>query len=202
MQTRIDAFLRPRPLAGMPPRTAHATATATAPPPSSSTLNASTTPIEAFTDGACTNNGKHNAKAGVGVAFPDRPDLNVSEPLAGKATNNRAELTAILRALEIVDARLDPARQRPVRLYTDSMLCVNTFTNWVAGWKRNGWRKADGAPVLNADLVDKVDQRVQARRVRGRVEFVHVRAHTGRADRNSKFNELADQLASAGASSA
>jgi len=148
--------------------------------------------IDVYTDGACPSNGRATV-AGAGVAFPEYPHLNVSETIRDAPTNNRAELTAILRALETVDTRIDTTRRRTVRVYTDSMLCVNTFTKWLAGWKRHDWRKADGAPVMNADLVRAVDAHLTGRA--GRVEFVHVRAHTGRADRHSRFNALADELA-------
>lgn len=191
MQSRIEKFFRVRTGSSAPPPQPPQPPT----PPTPSPTTASST-IDVYTDGACPSNGRGASVAGVGVAFPDHPDLNVSEALRDRPTNNRAELSAILRALEVADERIDPARRRAVRVHTDSMLCVNTFTKWLAGWKRNGWRKADGAPVMNADLVRAVDERVRGR---ARVEFVHVRAHTGRADRDSRFNALADELAVAGA---
>ena len=155
------------------------------------TMNQTLKPIEAYTDGACPANGRGATIAGAGVAFPDHPGLNVSETILEKPTNNRAELLAILRATEVADASIDPTGRQTLRVFTDSMLCVNTFTKWVAGWKKNGWRKRDGAPVLNAELIKAID----ARMARRRIEFKHVRAHTGRGDRDSQFNALADELA-------
>lgn len=227
---RIDAFLRvppgrPGPAAAktksVPPIVAPRPAALPQPQPAKEALAAAPAAswIEVYTDGACEGNGTPRARGGVGVAFPERPDLNVSEPLPPvgskgpdgtqglKHTNNRAELTAILRALQVVDERLDTGRTRPVRLRTDSMLCVNTFTKWLAGWKRVGGGparvvgprdvvvvklvKRDGSPVLNTDLILAVEARLRLRRV----EFVHVRAHTGRSDEASRFNALADELA-------
>ena len=154
------------------------------------------TPIDAYTDGACPNNGKRFAVGGVGVVFPQYSTFNISERLIDpNPTNNRAELFAILRAIDIVNTSIDPKGRRPVHVYTDSMLCVNTFTKWIAGWKKNGWRKRDKTDVLNVDLIKAIDLRMQSRPVM----FVHVRAHTGRTDDRSRYNSLADELAVRGA---
>ena len=225
MQTRIDAFLRRSPTTPVVAPAAPAAPVAPAVPRAHAIVNAlasrvvprpenamnkpnrpdalllhdpaTATAIDAYTDGACPSNGRGASVAGAGVAFPDHPELNVSETIReGKPTNNRAELLAILRAIEVADERIDPRGRRTLRVFTDSMLCVNTFTKWVAGWKRNGWLKRDGKPVLNAELIRAID----ARMVRRRVEFKHVRAHTGRQDRDSRFNAMADELAVAATS--
>ena len=207
MQTRITAFLRPSQgsaaaaAALLRPLTSHAAQTPPQPQqPQTQPQQPQTQPqpIDAYTDGACPANGRHATVAGVGVAFPDHPELNVSEAVRERPTNNRAELLAILRAAEVADATIDPGARRTLRVHTDSMLCVNTFTKWVGSWKRNGWRKRDGTPVLNAELIKAVD----ARMARRRIEFRHVRAHTGRGDRDSTFNALADELATKAAAKA
>ena len=194
MCNHMDRFLKPRatvaPSAKVPlpmpagaPKVSLDAFVANLPPPAA--------PLEAFTDGACPNNGRHAKVAGAGVAFPERPELNVSERITSNPTNNRAELTAILRALEVADDTIDTARRRPIIIYTDSQLCIDSLTKWIGGWKKNGWLKRDKTAVLNDDLLKAVDARMQRRRV----TFVHVRAHTGKQDRASILNALADDLA-------
>lgn len=144
-----------------------------------------------FSDGSCFNNGRKNARAGFACVFPNHPDHTFSAPVIGPlVTNNRAEYTALLRAMEISDT-IDQSRTKTLHFYTDSMLLVNTATKWMAAWKRNGWRKADGDPVMNLDLVQEISAKVDERPV----VFHHVRAHTGKKDWESRWNEVADKLA-------
>lgn len=81
------------------------------------------TTLTAFTDGACINNGKPNSKAGYGVYFHALSPYNVSEPLPGLATNQRAEMTAMLEALRIVLQHGLLARGGHFTIYTDSQVC-------------------------------------------------------------------------------
>ena len=62
-------------------------------------------------------------------------------------TNNMGELMAVLDLLQQT-AHLD----EPLRVYCDSTYVINTVTKWMAGWKRRGWRKGDGKPVMNVEL--------------------------------------------------
>lgn len=142
--------------------------------------------LRVFTDGACTGNGTTGARAGIGVFFGKKDPRNISERLRGQQTNNRAELTAICRAIEAVGPDAN------VTVMSDSMLCINTVTKWMKGWKKRGWRKADGKPVKNVDLVKRADALVRAHR--GQLNFEHVKAHCGIFG-----NEQADRLASEGA---
>lgn len=76
--------------------------------------------IEVFTDGSCIGNGRKNSRGGVAVVFPKHPECNHSEALQGmKATNNRAELLAIIRAIQIVDNRIDPSKRMSIVIKTD-----------------------------------------------------------------------------------
>lgn len=143
-------------------------------------------PLVVYTDGACPNNGSGKARAGYGVYYGEGDPRNVSARLTGKQTNNRAEMTAILTVL----ARVDPGQDLEIR--TDSMLCINTITKWMKGWKKRGWRKGDGKDPKNLDLVKKVYEVMGARR--GRTVFTHVKGHSG-----DPGNEAADRLAVAGA---
>jgi ribonuclease HI len=96
-------------------------------------------------------------------------------------TNNRMELTALLRALELV------APGTPEILYSDSQLAVRTVNEWAAGWEARGWRRSRG-PVENLDLVRPL---YEALRSRPELEVRWIRAHVGH-----RWNEYADQLAS------
>ena len=147
-----------------------------------------------YTDGSCFNNGrKGKAVGGLGVVFPEYPDLNLSESLAGtQATNNRAELLAIIRALQIIEQKIDKTNLLTVHIKTDSMLCMRTVNEWMRGWKSRGWKKADGNTPKNLDLLKSLDALLSKRK---KVSLEHVRAHTGRRDSESLYNALADQLA-------
>ena len=134
-------------------------------------------------------------KAGYAAVFVDHPELTLSEHMPyinGHApTNNRAEYMALIRALEVAPAGV------PMKAYTDSMLLYNTITTWIPAWKRKGWRKADGSPVMNIDLVQKLD----ILKTQRKLTMQHVMAHTGKKDFLSVWNDKADQLAKAAAAS-
>jgi len=100
-------------------------------------------------------------------------------------TNNMGELTAVLRLLEDT-AHLD----EDLLVYCDSTYAINTITKWMAGWKRKGWRKGDGKPVMNLEIVQALDAAMAGRQVR----FEWVKGHAGHP-----LNEAADKLANAAA---
>jgi ribonuclease HI len=144
-----------------------------------------------FTDGACKGNGSMNARAGYAAVFPNHPHLDISEPLIGETrTNNRAEYTGCIRALEQCEKE-DPGLGKSVYMYTDSQLLMNTVTKWIRGWKNRGWKKNDGGPILNLDLVLKLDTLSMRRKIIWR----WVPAHTGREDWMSIWNARADVCA-------
>ncbi|KAJ1844687.1 Ribonuclease H1, partial [Coemansia sp. RSA 2703] len=90
-----------------------------------------------YTDGAAQGNGRANARGGVGVYFGPNDSRNVSEPLSGpRQTNQRAELTAIIRAMEQTPA--EPGNT--LHVMTDSQYSINCLTRWGDTWERNGWR--------------------------------------------------------------
>lgn len=115
---------------------------------------------------------------------------NVSEALKGsKQTNQRAELTAIQRALDIAP------KHRDVTIYTDSRYSIDCVTNWYRGWERNGWVNSKGKPVENVDLVKGVRGAIAEREMMKRKTlFVWVKGHQGNAG-----NVEADRLANEGA---
>lgn len=98
-------------------------------------------------------------------------------------TNNRMELLAAIRGLE---ALKEPCS---VVLTTDSQYVRKGITEWLTGWKRNGWRTASKAPVKNADLWQVLDQLNQ----RHQVDWRWIKGHSGHRE-----NDLADQLANRG----
>eukprot|EP00057_Strongylocentrotus_purpuratus_P020089 XP_011674563.1 PREDICTED: ribonuclease H1 [Strongylocentrotus purpuratus] len=140
-----------------------------------------------YTDGACSHNGFSGAKAGLGVYWGDNHPLNTSARLEGKQTNQRAELTAALRALEQIN---EHHKRRKVTLYTDSKYTINCVTDWIHRWKKNGWKTAQKTDVINKeDLVklDKLNRELD-------VKWEYVPGH-----KNVYGNERADKLAREGA---
>ncbi|RMY04340.1 hypothetical protein D0868_06994 [Hortaea werneckii] len=109
-------------------------------------------PIRIYTDGSSLSNGRgDSAMAGVGVFFGPMDTRNISEGLEGsKQTNQRAELTAILRALEVAP------KDRKVIILSDSNYAIKCTNDWYLNWRRNGWVNASKKPVENRDLIQKV----------------------------------------------
>jgi len=136
--------------------------------------------VEIFTDGACRGN---PGPGGWGVIF--RFKNQEKELCGGEAatTNNRMELTAVIRALEALKR---PSR---VRLYTDSQYVQKGISEWVHSWKRRKWRTADRKPVKNEDLWRRLDELAAPHEV----EWHWVRGHAGHPE-----NERADKLANKG----
>ncbi|XP_063968630.1 ribonuclease H1-like [Lytechinus pictus] len=140
-----------------------------------------------YTDGACTHNGRRGAKAGLGVYWGDDHPHNLSARLEGKQTNQRAELTAALRALEQVN---EHHQRRKVTLYTDSKYTINCVTNWIHRWKQNGWKTAQKTDVINKEDLIKLDHL----NTKLDIKWEYVPGH-----RNVYGNEEADKLAREGA---
>lgn len=154
-----------------------------------------TTPImiNVFTDGSCIQSSKNKANrpAGYACVFPEYPSFNYSAKLEGKEkTNNRAEYTACIVAMNIAN-KIDPKKTSILYVHTDSELLINSLTKWLTGWKSKNWKKADGSPVKNVDLLKILDEHMKHRVV----IFKHVKAHTGKNDWASIHNDLADRLA-------
>lgn len=148
--------------------------------------------MRVFTDGACSHNGRPNAAAGYAVWFPDRRELSealrILPPLP--QTNQRAELTAISRAVAILDEK--GFHDTDVVIYTDSEYCVNCLTKWIPGWVARRWKTSAGGDVLHRDLIEETFTRLAKFRSH---RFVHVRAHTGNEDDLSKNNDIVDRMA-------
>jgi ribonuclease HI len=145
----------------------------------------------AFCDGSALNNGRRGAAGGFAVVWPYHDAWNewYALPKHPPPTNNRAEFSALIAALRRAGA--EPSR--PLYVYTDSMLLVNTVTLWMSGWKARGWTKRDGSPVQNLDLVREIDRHIMARS--GHLVLLHVKAHTGAPTWEAHYNQEADRLA-------
>ena len=136
--------------------------------------------VEIFTDGACRGN---PGPGGWGAVLRYG---NAEKELYGgerETTNNRMELTAVIRALESLK------RSCRVRIVTDSQYVKNGMTQWIRNWKRNGWRTADRKPVKNVELWQRLSDLVDQHTV----EWEWVRGHSGHPE-----NERADLLANRG----
>ncbi|MEL7089915.1 MAG: ribonuclease HI [Pseudomonadota bacterium] len=139
----------------------------------------------AYTDGACSGN---PGPGGWGVLLVARDQdvvLKERELNGGEAetTNNRMELLAAIHALEGL------TRASEITVVTDSQYVKNGVTQWIHGWKRNGWKTAAKKPVKNAELWQRLDE-AQGRHM---VRWDWVKGHAGHPE-----NERADELARAG----
>ena len=101
-------------------------------------------------------------------------------------TNNMGELKAVLDLFEATASR----PEAKLRVYCDSQYVINSLTKWMPGWKKKGWKKSDGKPVLNRDLLEALDQALTGRDY----EFIWVKGHAGH-----ELNENADSLANGAA---
>lgn len=138
--------------------------------------------VEIYTDGACKGN---PGPGGWGVLL--KSGATEKELFGGEreTTNNRMELTAVIRALE--------ALKRPcqVTLHADSQYVLKGITEWLAGWKAKGWKTASRQPVKNVDLWQRLDALVSAGG--HRIDWRWVKGHDG-----DPGNERADALANRG----
>jgi ribonuclease HI len=144
--------------------------------------NQSAPEVQLFTDGACSGNPGPG-----GWAFLLR------HPASGKemersggqreTTNNRMELTAVIRGLEALK------RPTKVELVSDSTYVGRGLSEWMSKWKANGWQRREGKrlkPIKNEDLWRRLDELLGKHKVR----FTHIRGHTGHPE-----NERCDTLA-------
>ena len=117
-------------------------------------------------------------------------DRNISESLPGsRQTNQRAELTAIYRALEIVP------RNRHVVIITDSRYAIDCVTTWYVNWRRNGWKTSSGKAVENKDIVENILFKMEERsKLQVQTNFEWIKGHA-----NHPGNVEADKLAVDGA---
>jgi ribonuclease HI len=135
--------------------------------------------VEIYTDGACRGNPGPGGWAALLSSKGREKEIAGAEALT---TNNRMELTAVIRALE--------ALKRPAvaRIYTDSEYVRRGITEWLASWKVRDWRTADRKPVKNKDLWEELDRLAQ----RHRLEWHWVPGHAG-VPGNERVDALANR---------
>ena len=136
--------------------------------------------VEIYTDGACKGNPGAGGWGALLKSDGKSREIHGGEP---QTTNNRMEMTAVIRALEAL-----PPGSR-VRLHTDSQYVMYGITEWIHSWKKRGWRTADKKPVKNEDLWRRLDELAATHDI----DWNWVRGHTGHPG-----NERADELANLG----
>ena len=136
--------------------------------------------VEIYTDGACKGNPGVGGWGALLKYEGKTREIHGGEPLT---TNNRMELTAVIRALEALEIGTR------ARLHTDSQYVQQGIRSWIHTWKKNGWRTSDRKPVKNEDLWRRLDELAAMHEI----EWLWVRGHTGHPG-----NERADELANLG----
>ena len=141
-----------------------------------------------YTDGSCSKNGKLGAVAGIGIYFGKNDVRNVSERIAGKQTNNTAELGAIERLYGIIEGDILAAKK--IGVISDSEYAIRCVKSYGKRCEKEEWKK----DMPNKELVKRV---YELYRDKTNVKFMHVMAHTGFTDAHSVGNHGADYLANA-----
>ena len=136
--------------------------------------------VEIYTDGACRGNPGPGGWGAVLIAGKHRKTLHGGEP---ETTNNRMELMAAIEALNALKG------SSQVVLHTDSKYVMHGITEWMANWKKRGWKTAAKKPVKNQDLWQALDEAI----ARHDIQWKWVKGHSG-----NDGNEQADALANLG----
>jgi len=139
--------------------------------------------IYVYTDGACINNGKADAIAGIGIYFGDNDSRNVSERIEGKQTNNTAELKAIIKVFSLISEEIKSGKK--IVIMTDSTYSIGCAT-------KNRLTSISKKEIPNKLLVEEIYKLYNSH---SNVYLEHIRAHTNKVDRHSIGNENADRLA-------
>jgi ribonuclease HI len=139
-----------------------------------------------YTDGACSNNGKNNAFAGIGIFFDINDTRNVSKKIEGKQTNNTAELTAIIETYFII--KNDIMNGKKIAIVSDSEYAINCVSSYGEKCYRKNWN----IDIPNKELVKKVYEMYKDK---VNIKFIHIKAHTNNIDIHSIGNDNADKLA-------
>jgi ribonuclease HI len=139
-----------------------------------------------YTDGSCSNNGKVNAVAGIGIYFGENDGRNVSQKISGKQSNNTAELGAILHLYTII--KEDILSGKKIGIVSDSEYAIRCVTSYGKKCEEAGWKK----DIPNKEIVKNV---YDLYKDKSNVQFIHIMAHTGKTDIHSIGNDGADKLA-------
>ncbi len=139
-----------------------------------------------YTDGACSNNGKDNALAGIGIFFGVDDIRNISKKIEGKQTNNAAELSAIIETYSIIET--DVINGKKIAIVTDSEYAIKCVSSYGEKCCKNSWNK----DIPNKDLVKTAYEMYKDKQ---NIQFIHIKAHTNNEDIHSVGNNHADKLA-------
>jgi len=155
--------------------------------------------IEVYTDGSC-----YNGDGGYAVYFPggEHPTIckeakasaSASASAITAVTSTRCEILAVNTALTIYN---DKFRGIPCTIYTDSLFIVDSLYRYFPIWRNNGWKKTDGTPVKNQDIMKPMCEVFDANKQN--VSVKHIKAHTLNQDKHSHNNAVVDILAKNGA---
>ena len=138
--------------------------------------------IEIYTDGACSGN---PGPGGWGFVIIDGEDIKSYSGSEDSTTNNRMELTAAIKAIELVN------ENQAIILHTDSTYVQKGITEWIINWKKNDWVSSTKKPVANKDLWMKLDEYNLSRDIK----WTWVKAHQSCDSNESIYNNMADKLA-------
>jgi ribonuclease HI len=139
-----------------------------------------------YTDGACSNNGKRNALAGIGIFFGIGDTRNISKKIEGKQTNNAAELTAIIETYSLIEG--DVVNGKKIAIVSDSEYAIKCVSSYGEKCDKKGWN----VDIPNKELVQRAYELYNNNQ---NIQFIHIRAHTNNTDIHSIGNDNADKLA-------
>jgi len=144
-----------------------------------------------YIDGSCINNGKSNAKAGYGVFFDYNDTRNEYGNIVGKQSNNTGELTALIRALEILKNEIDD--KKIIDIYTDSEYVIKCSGNYGSKLAKNNWKTQENKEPPNLKLLQKIYELYNPNKKT--ININYIKAHTNLSDKHSIGNSEADKLA-------
>lgn len=152
--------------------------------------------VKIFTDGSTFNNGKKNACGGIGLYIPYL-EYELSMPfLLDIPTNQKTELYAIQKGLEVyltfcMRKSTLTDEEKEIFLYTDSDYCIKSLTQWIKGWKKNGWVSAKREPVKNLEFIKPIDNILGLYDKKGLiVKFIHINSHQKEPTKGTKEHEI------------
>jgi ribonuclease HI len=150
-----------------------------------------TNSICVYIDGSCSNNGKNNAKAGYGVFFEFDNPRNENGVVNGKQTNNTGELTAFIRAIEILKEEIN--EKKKINIYTDSEYVIKCAGSYSDKLQKNNWKTSTDKIPPNLKLLQKIYDLYKPNT--STINLFHIKAHTNLSDKHSIGNREADRLA-------
>ena len=138
-----------------------------------------------YTDGSCSNNGRDNALAGIGIFFGINDPRNLSKRIEGKQTNNTAELSAIIETYYIIEN--DLVNGKKISIVSDSEYAIKCVTTYGEKCLNKNW----DVDIPNKELVKLAYEMYKDKNI----QFIHIKSHTTNTDIHSIGNENADTLA-------